>query len=311
MKDYEPIMSWGEDLAKRFGDDRRGDKDEAVAFLERSARGGPALELGIGAGRIAFPLAARGIRVDGIDISPAMVDQLRAKPGGERISVTIGDLADVPVAGTYRLIFVVYNTLFNRLTQEDQVRCFENVAARLVDDGSFVMEAYSPSFLHRLRDNQYVEAEAIEVDEVTLDLLRHDPIGQRIDENHVSLSGAGVRLFPVAQRYAWPGELDLMARIAGLRLKERWAGWNREPVAAASSTCPSTGAEPASNGPEPSLRSRAAPRTHYAPRRYYQTVKPRGLESLKAVDRGYANFGDPLSQNKSSSRSRSVLCQRR
>jgi hypothetical protein len=164
-----------------------------------------------------------------------MVDQLRAKLGGERISVTIGDLADVPVAGTYRLIFVVYNTLFNLLTQEDQVHCFENVAARLVDDGSFVMEAYSPSFLHRLRDNQYVEAEAIEVDEVTLDLLRHDPIGQRIDENHVSLSGAGVRLFPVAQRYAWPGELDLMARIAGLRLKERWAGWNREPVAAASS----------------------------------------------------------------------------
>jgi SAM-dependent methyltransferase len=178
VKDYEPNMSWGDELAETFGDDRRGDEAEAVAFLERAARGGPALELGIVAGRIALPLAARGIRVDGVDISPAMVAQMRAKPGGERISVAIGDLADVPVGGTYRLIYVVWNTLFNLLTQEDQVRCFENVAARLADDGSFVVEAYSPGFLHRLRDNQYVNAEAIEVDEVTLDVLRHDPVGQ-------------------------------------------------------------------------------------------------------------------------------------
>jgi SAM-dependent methyltransferase len=234
LKDYEPIMSWVQELAETFGDERRGDESEAVAFLEQVARGGPALELGIGAGRIALPLAARGIRVDGVDISPAMVDQMRAKPGGDRISVTIGDLADVPVAGSYRLIFVVYNTLFNVLTQEDQVRCFENVAAHLADDGSFVVEAFSPGFLYRLRDDQYVNAEEIEVDRVTLDVLRHDPVGQRIDENHVTLSREGARFFPVAQRYAWPGELDLMARVAGLRLKERWAGWNREPVAATS-----------------------------------------------------------------------------
>jgi SAM-dependent methyltransferase len=234
VKDYEPIMSWVQELAETFGDDRRGDEAEAVAFLERAARGGPALELGIGAGRIALPLAARGIRVDGVDISPAMVDQMRAKPGGDRISVTIGDLADVPVAGDYRLIFVVYNTLFNLLTQEAQVRCFENAAAHLADDGSFVVEAYSPGFLYRLGDNQYVDAEEIEVDRITLDLLRHDPVEQRIDENHVTFSREGARFFPVVQRYAWPGELDLMARIAGLRLKERWAGWNREPVAATS-----------------------------------------------------------------------------
>jgi hypothetical protein len=163
-----------------------------------------------------------------------MVAQLRAKPGGDRISVTIGDLADVPVSGTYRLIYVVWNTLFNVLTQEDQARCFENVAARLADDGSFAVGAYSPGFLHRLRGNQYVNAEAIEFNEVTLDVLRHDPVGQRIDENHVSLSREGARFFPVTQRYAWPGELDLMARIAGLRLKERWAGWNQEPVTATS-----------------------------------------------------------------------------
>ena len=164
MKDYEPIMSWVQELAEAFGDDRRGDEAEAVAFLEQAAQGGPALELGIGAGRIALPLAARGIRVDGVDISPAMVAQMRAKPGGERIRVEIGDLADVPVSGSYRLIYVVWNTLFNVLTQEDQVRCFENVAARLADDGAFVVEAFSPGFLYRLRDNQYVDAEETEVD---------------------------------------------------------------------------------------------------------------------------------------------------
>src|SRR5215210_2931686 len=197
-------MSFGEDVAKEYDDMPRGDENAAVAFLEKLAGGGPALELAIGTGRIALPLAARGIRVDGIDISPAMVAQLRAKPGGDQISVTIGDFADVPVPGTYRLIYVVFNTLFNLLTQEDQVRCFENVAAHLTDDGSFVIEAYTPGFLHRLRNDQYVDAEAIEVDKVKLDLLRHDCARQMIEESHASISGRGVHLNPVVQRYAWP-----------------------------------------------------------------------------------------------------------
>ena len=235
MKGYEPVMSFGEDVAQMYRDVQRGDEIAAVAFLEQLAGPGPALELAIGTGRIALPLAARGIRVDGVDISPAMVDQLRAKPGGDQLSVTIGDFADVPVPGTYRLIFVVWNTLFNLLTQEDQVRCFENVAAHLTDDGSFVVEAFVPAFLYRLRNNQYVDAEAIEVDEVRLDVLRHDAATQMLEESHVSLSRAGVRLNPVVQRYAWPSELDLMARIAGLRLKGRWGGWDREPFNSSSS----------------------------------------------------------------------------
>jgi hypothetical protein len=173
--------------------------------------------------------------VDGIEISPAMVHQLRTKPGGAEIAVAIGDFGAVPVVGTYRLIFVVWNTLFNLLTQEEQVRCFENVAAHLDDGGSFVVEAYVPSFLHRLRNDQYVEAEAVHVDEVRLDVLRHDPATQTIEESHVSLSAAGIHLNPVVQRYAWPSELDLMARIAGLRLKERWGGWSREPFHSGSS----------------------------------------------------------------------------
>jgi len=235
VKDYEPIMSFGEDVAKNYWRNcQRGDEIAAVAFLEQLAGRGPVLELAIGAGRIALPLAARGIRVDGIDISPAMVAQLRTKPDGGKISVTIGDFADVPAQGTYRLIYVVWNTLFNLLTQEAQVRCFENVAAHLTDDGSFVVETYVPSFLYRLRNDQYVDAEAVEVDKVCLDVLRHDAATQMLEESHVSLSHAGVRLEPIVQRYAWPSELDLMARMAGLRLKDRWGGWNRGPFTSSS-----------------------------------------------------------------------------
>lgn len=234
MKGYEPVMSFGEDVARSDRDLERGDEALAVAFLEELAGPGPALELGVGTGRIALPLAARGVRVDGIDISSAMVKELRAKPGGDRLSVTIGDFAEVPVPGTYRLIFVVFNTLFNLLTQEDQMRCFENVAAHLDNDGSFVVEAYVPAFLYRLRNNQYVDAEAIGVDEVRLDLLRHDAARQIVEESHVSLSGAGVRLNPVVQRYSWPSELDLMARMAGLRLKGRWEEWSRKPFSSSS-----------------------------------------------------------------------------
>jgi SAM-dependent methyltransferase len=243
VKNYEPVMSFGEETAAAYDDAQRfsktpsrRDRAAAVAFLEKLAGGGPALELAIGTGWIALPLAARGIRVDGVDISPAMVAQLRAKSGGDQIAVTIGDFADVPVPGAYRLIFVVANTLFNLLTQDDQVRCFENVAAHLTDDGAFLIEAFRPDFLYRLRDHQYVDAEAIEVDEVRLDVARHDPVTQLLEESHVLLSRRGVRLNPIVTRYAWPSELDLMARIAGLRLRERWGGWNREPHTSTSHT---------------------------------------------------------------------------
>ena len=229
MKDYEPGMSFGKEVAEAYDDAPRGDEVAAVAFLEGLAGGGPALELAVGTGRIALPLAARGVRVDGVDLSMAMVERLRAKPGGDRISVTMGDFADVPVTGAYRLIYVVFNTLFNLLRQEEQVRCFETVAGHLTDDGSFVVEAHSPAFLYRLRDDQYVDAEAICVDRVRLDVARYDPARQLLEESHVSLSPEGISLNPIVTRYAWPAELDLMARIAGLSLKQRWDGWNREP----------------------------------------------------------------------------------
>lgn len=228
IKGYQPTMSFDEHHARMARDFQRGDEAAAVAFLAQLAGSGSALELGIGTGRIALPLAARGVRVDGIDFSQAMVDQLRVKPGGDQLAVTIGNFADVPVSGVYQLIYVVFNSLFNLLTQEDQIRCFENVAAHLTFEGVFVVEAFVPAFLYQLRNNQYVEAETIEVDAVRLDVLRHDPATQMIEENHVLFSEAGIRFNPVAQRYAWPSELDLMARIAGLRLRQRWGGWNQE-----------------------------------------------------------------------------------
>lgn len=229
IKGYQPVMSFGDDYAQRDRDFQRGDEEAAVAFLEHRAGSGPALELGIGTGRIALPLVARGIRVDGIDLSQSMVDQLRTKPGGDQLSVTIGDFSNVSVAGTYSLIYVVFNTLFNLLTQDDQIRCFQNVASHLTDDGVFVVETYTPTFLYQLNNNQYVETEAIGVDSVRLDVLRHDAATQVIEESHVSLTEAGIRFNPVVQRYSWPSELDLMARMAGLRLKERFGGWHQEP----------------------------------------------------------------------------------
>lgn len=228
--------SFDEDAAAIYDDQPRGDEAAAVAFLADLARGGPALELAIGTGRIGLPLAARGVAVEGVDMSAAMVARLRAKPGGALLPVTMGDFADVPVAGTYRLVYIVYNTLFNLLTQDDQVRCFANVADHLAEDGVFVVEAFVPSYLHRLRDDQYVDAEQIEVRSVRFDVGRHDPVAQRLDESHVVLSPSGLRFYPVVTRYAWPSELDLMARLAGLRLVDRWGGWEREPFTGASRT---------------------------------------------------------------------------
>lgn len=238
MRNYQPAMSFDEDVAAIYDDiAQRGDEAATVTFLEQLAHGGPALELAIGTGRIALPLAARGVRVDGIDISPAMVSRLRGKPGGETIDVTIGNFADVAVAGAYRLIYVVFNTLFNLLTQDEQVRCFENVASHLTEDGLFVVEGGVPAEFYRLRNSQYVDAEAIGIDQVRLDIARFDPVKQLLEETHVTLSSAGVQLHPIVTRYAWPAELDLMARIAGLQLQERWSGWAREPFVAASGNC--------------------------------------------------------------------------
>ncbi len=233
MKDYRPQASFDQETADGYDEQPRGDEAAAVEFLAALAGPGPALELAIGTGRIAIPLAAKGIRVDGIDFSEPMVATLRAKPGGEQLEVRLGDFAEVDVAGSYRLVYLVFNTLFNLLSQDQQVRCFENVARHLTEDGVFVIEAFTPGYLYRLRDGQYVDAESVEGRRVVLDVGRHDPVSQTLEESHVVLTAeGGVRLHPIVTRYAWPAELDLMARIAGLRLSERWGDWRRHPFTA-------------------------------------------------------------------------------
>jgi SAM-dependent methyltransferase len=199
-----------------------------VDLLASLAGGGPVLELAVGTGRVAIPLADRGLEVHGIDASQAMVQRLRAKPGGDKVKVVMGDMADVGVEGEFSLVFVVFNTFFALLTQDDQLRCFANVAARLAPSGRFVLECFVPD-LKRFERGQSISVTGVELDRLRLDASRHHQTEQRVDAQQVVITHEGVRMLPVALRYAWPSELDLMARLAGLRLGHRWGGWGREP----------------------------------------------------------------------------------
>jgi len=201
--------------------------------LKSFAKGGRALELGIGTGRVALPLQQRGLEVHGIDASEAMIAQLHAKPGGDQIPVTLGNFADVAVEGQFSLIYVVLSTFFVLLTQEEQVRCFENVAHHLEPGRSFVIEAYVPD-LRRFDQGQAVRALHADVDEVRLEASLLDPTTQQITGQKIVLTGQGVQLYPHKVRFAWPSELDLMARIAGLQLSQRWENWKQSPFSGGS-----------------------------------------------------------------------------
>jgi SAM-dependent methyltransferase len=204
------------------------DAEVAATRLAELARGGRALELGIGTGRVALALAARGVEVHGVEASAAMVARLRAKPGGRDIPVTIGDMVAPDVAGPFRLIYIVFSTLFNLGTQDAQVRCIQHAARMLTDDGVFVIEALVPD-PDAFRDGQATRTARVEEGRVLLTAARHDPAEQRIMTQLVELTAGGVRLFPYQLRYAWPAEIDLMARLAGLQLRRRWASWRRAP----------------------------------------------------------------------------------
>lgn len=200
----------------------------AIELLAELAQGGKALELGIGTGRFALPLSAKGVEVEGIDAATAMVSRLQAKPGGDRIKVTPGNFADVPVEGKFALIYIVFNTFFALSSQEEQVRCFRNVAAHLAPGGCFVIEAFVPN-LNRFTGDQVNWATKVTTDEVQLDVGRHDAATQQVISQKVVITDGNVKLYPVQIRYCWPSELDLMAQLAGLRLRERWSNWKREP----------------------------------------------------------------------------------
>lgn len=225
--------TYGEHCASVYDQWHSSSEDAAVETLAELVQGGRALELGIGTGRIALPLSARGIEVHGIDGSPAMVSKLRAKPGGEALPVTMGNFADVDVEGEFSLIFIVYNTFFALLTQEEQVRCFRNVAGHLAAGGGFLLEAFVPDLTH-FSGGQSVRATTVTSDRVSLKVSQHDAVRQRVKSQHVVIVNNEVRTFPVEVRYAWPSELDLMAQLAGLRLRHRWGNWDREEFKATS-----------------------------------------------------------------------------
>lgn len=233
MEGFDPRTSFGYEVSKRYDAGLRGDEEETVAFLARLAGGRDALEFAVGTGRVALPLTRAGVRVDGIEQSQAMVDRMREKPGGNAIDVTIGDMSCATTGRSYGVVYLVYNTIGNLVTQDGQVRCFQNAARHLADDGVFVLECRIPAAPGR-PGHQYVDPEHIAAGHVVLDVGRYDPLTQVLDLNHVQISSEGIVLSPISLRLAQPPEFDLMARIAGLRLRDRWGGWNGEPYTAAS-----------------------------------------------------------------------------
>lgn len=237
MSDAETINlnaygpEWATLWEQYFG--QRPDTEDAVALLAELSGGRAILELGIGTGRLALPLQAKGLSVHGIDNSEPMLQQLRDKPGGDRLPVTVGDIAKATVADTYGLVFIASHTLLALTTQEAQVQCCQNAAAHLDPGGVFVVEIMSP----HARALQDGTCRAVQVDQaqVTLFVALLDPVGQQMQGSAVYIRD---REPPVvrttASRYVWPSELDLMARLAGLRLRDRWGGWEQQPFTAQS-----------------------------------------------------------------------------
>jgi SAM-dependent methyltransferase len=229
MTGFDDPAFYGDRWADLYDEHHGGmDPSAAAEFLAGLAGDGRALELGIGTGRVALPLAGRGIAVEGVDASAAMVAQMRAKPGGEAIPVVMGDMAQVPVDGPFRLVYLVFNTLFGLLSQHRQADCFRGAARVLGPGGAFVIECFVPD-LARFDRGQRVQAVAVTEDSATIEVSRHDAALQRVTSQIITLDAQGVHLGPVALRYSWPGELDLMASSAGLRLAERYGDWDRRP----------------------------------------------------------------------------------
>jgi SAM-dependent methyltransferase len=232
MTEYLP-STYGDRIADQYDAMHPPIDQTAIDLLAELAAGGPVLELGIGTGRIALPLASRGLKVQGVDASEAMIARLRAKPGGNDVPVTIADFRDFDLGEKFALIFVAFNTIFALQSQEDQVQCFRTVARHLRSGGCFLIEAFVPD-LARFDRDQRASVRSLDPDSAMLELSRHDPVAQRVDSQLVHVSSRGMQLYPARLRDAWPSELDLMARLAGLTLLHRWANWRRDAFGAAS-----------------------------------------------------------------------------
>ncbi len=230
-----PEDYFGEEIATRYDDEVEGFDpavlDPTVDFLAELAGDGAALELGIGTGRVAVPLAQRGVRVHGIDLSPAMVARLREKPEAKEIGVTMGDFATTRAKGTFTLVYLVCNTIMNLTTQDAQVACFRNVAAHLEPGGCFVIEVGLPD-LQRLPFGETIRP--FHFSETRLGFDEYDVANQGLISHHYREVDGRFERLSIPFRYIWPAELDLMAQLAGMRLRERWSGWKREPFTSTS-----------------------------------------------------------------------------
>jgi SAM-dependent methyltransferase len=216
-----------------------------TAFLADLAAGGRALEFAVGTGRVALPLSRRGVQVDGIELSQPMVDELRKKPGSEAITVTIGDMATTRLAnhvGTYSLVYLVYNTITNLLTQDEQVACFQNAANHLRPGGKFAIEVFIPSLRKLPMGESFVP---FDVTKAHLGIDEFDVANQMLTSHHYWIANGKADLFHSPHRYAWPAEYDLMARIAGMTLRERWSSWRRDPFTSESTAHISVWQKPA------------------------------------------------------------------
>ncbi len=232
MGKYQP-ETYGEKIADIYDDWYSSPEEASISLLSDLAHRGRVLELGIGTGRIALPLKEKGIDIHGIDASPSMIEKLRAKPDGKDIPITLGDFSEVPVEGKYDLIFVVFNTFFSLLTQETQLECIQNVAKHLTGKGSFLIEAFVPD-LGRFDRGQSVRSTEVGENRVKIDVSQHNPLKQHVTSQHMILTDNGIRLYPVTIRYTWPSELDMMARVAGMKLVDRWGDWERGPFSTGS-----------------------------------------------------------------------------
>jgi SAM-dependent methyltransferase len=233
MEHFGP-ETYGERVADVYDEWYRPvDTAAEVARLTELAPGGRVLELGIGTGRVALPLAANGVEVHGVDGSPAMLAQLRAKPGGDAIPTVIGDMADVPVDGSFSLVFVVFNTFFQLYSQAAQLRCFANVAKHLQPGGRFLVHAFVPD-TSRVEAGEHLAVKEASLDRVRLDASVFDALEQRLDTTQVRITEHGIRLVHAKLRFAWPPELDLMAQLAGLALEHRWSTFDKQPFSSAS-----------------------------------------------------------------------------
>jgi len=220
-----------EDVAERYDESAAemfdpGVVGPAVDFIAEQARGGAALEFGVGTGRIAIPLVAAGITVAGIDLSPAMIDRLEAKPRGADIETSVGDMTSTRVTGVFSVVYLVFNTIMNLTTQSEQVACFRNAAAHLGPGGRFIVEVMVPALRLLPPGQRHV---VFHSDEGELGIDEYDVVTQRLISHHIEVVDAEVRRHSIPFRYVWPGELDLMAEMAGMRLLERYATWSREP----------------------------------------------------------------------------------